>query len=549
VNRIPRRGAFAAIAGLGVAALALTGCVASERDDGEDVDGTFVFAASSDPASLDPAFTNDGESFRVARQMFEGLVGTEPGTADPAPLLAESWDVSDDGLSYTFHLKEGVVFHDDTPFDAEAVCYNFDRWYNFTGVAQSQALTYYYSALFKGFADTGTSIYVSCSADDAATATVTLNQQYAGFIAALSLPAFAMQSPTALEEFAADEVGGTDEAPELTEYGSAHPTGTGPYEFVSWEPGNQVEMTAFEGYWGEAGDVTDIIIRTIDDPVAARQSLEAGDIDGYDNVPAADTASLEDDGFTVTPRPPFTILYLGINQATPELADVRVRQAISMAIDKEQLIQQILPEGTEVATQFMPPVVIGWSDEVTTYDYDPEAAQALLAEAGYPDGFTVQFNYPTGVSRPYMPNPEEIFTNVSSQLEAIGITIDPQPNVWNPDYLDRIQASSNHGLHLLGWTGDYNDPDNFVGTFFGGAQDEWGFDNPDLFAALTEARGLTDPDEQQAAYAAINATIAEFIPGVPLAHPAPSLAFAPRVASYPVSPVNDEVFSLIELTE
>lgn len=97
-----------------------------------------MFAASSDPASLDPAFAQDGESFRVSRQIFEGLVGTEPGTADPAPLLAESWESSEDGMSHTFELKKDVTFQDGTPFNAEAVCVNFDRWFNWTGLAASK---------------------------------------------------------------------------------------------------------------------------------------------------------------------------------------------------------------------------------------------------------------------------------------------------------------------------------------------------------------------------------------------------------------------------
>ncbi|WP_234714493.1 ABC transporter substrate-binding protein, partial [Mycobacterium tuberculosis] len=100
--------------------------------------------------SLDPAFAQDGETFRVSRQIFEGLVGTEPGTADPAPLLAESWESSEDGMSHTFALKEGVTFQDGTPFNADAVCANFDRWYNWTGLAASEAFGYYYNKLFKG---------------------------------------------------------------------------------------------------------------------------------------------------------------------------------------------------------------------------------------------------------------------------------------------------------------------------------------------------------------------------------------------------------------
>jgi len=543
----------AAVVAMG--AIVLTAC-ASERDGGgnddaaSDVDSTFVFAASNDPQGLDPAFASDGETFRISRNIFEGLIGVEPGTANPAPLLAESWEQSEDGLSYTFTLKEGVKFQDGTDFNAEAVCANFDRWYNWTGLAQSESLSYYYGSLFKGFADTpDTAVFDSCAVDDESHATVTLTQPFAGFIAALSLPAFSMQSPTAMTEFDADGIGGTEEAPTMSEYAAGNPVGTGPFVFDSWEPGEQVTLQAYPDYWGEQGQVQEIIFRTISDTTARRQALESGDIDGYDLVAPADTAALEEAGYNVMQRDPFTILYLGMNQAVPELANPLVREAIAHAIDKEALVTQVLPEGTEVASQFIPPVVTGWNEDVTTYDYDPELAKQLLAEAGYPDGLTLMFNYPTNVSRPYMPNPEQIFTNLASQLEAVGITVTPTGNEWNPTYLDRIQGGADHGLHLLGWTGDYNDTDNFVGVFFGGASNEWGFDNPELFNALTEARGTAEIDEQTEQYKAINEMIAEFNPGIPLAHPAPSLAFDARVTSYPASPVNDEVFNLIELSE
>jgi peptide/nickel transport system substrate-binding protein len=547
ISRQRRR--FGTIAGIAVGAVLVSGCVASERgDDAGDGAGTFVFAASAEPVSLDPAFANDGESFRVSRQIFEGLVGVEQGSADPAPLLAESWEASEDGLSYTFDLREGVTFHDGTEFNAEAVCANFDRWYNFEGVAQSPSASYYYSSLFRGFAGDETAVFESCEAPSESEAIINLTSPWAGFAAALSLPSFAMQSPAALEEFAADDIGGTEEAPTMSEYATEHPTGTGPFRFESWEPGAQIELSAYDEYWGDQGDVSDIIFRVIDDPNARRQALEAGTIDGYDLVAPADTVALEEDGFMIVPRDPFTILYLGMNQAIPELQDVRVRQAISMAIDKEQLINQTLPEGTELASQFIPDVVSGYNEDVTTYDYDPEAARALLDEAGIPEGWELTFNYPTNISRPYMPTPEEVFTVVSSQLEAIGITVVPQPNEWG-EYLDRIQGSADHGIHLLGWTGDYNDTDNFVGVFFGSESMEWGFSNPELFTALEEARGIPSLEEQTPLYEDINEMIAEYIPGVPLAHPAPSLAFSERVESYPVSPVNDEVYNLVELAD
>lgn len=553
------------LAVIGAAALAasLAACAESERDDtgsdggtaGEETasGGTFVFAASSDPVMLDPAFASDGETFRVARNIFEGLVGTEPGTADPAPLLAESWETSEDGLSTTFQLREGVTFHDGTDFNAEAVCANFERWHNWTGILQSQNLSYYYQSLFKGFAESDNpdlvgGIYESCEVGSDTEVTVNLNEPFAGFIPALSLPAFSMQSPTAMQEYDADNVSGTEDDPRFSAYATEHPTGTGPFQFESWERGQQVTLTRYDDYWGETAKIDTAIIRTIPDGNARLQALRNGDIDGYDLVAPGDIEGLEADGFTVMSRDPFTILYLGFNQAVPELADIRVRQAIAHAIDKEAVVSQSLPEGTEIATQFIPPTVDGWNPDVPTYPYDPERAQELLAEAGVED-LTLQFNYPTDVSRPYMPTPEDTYTAIASQLEAAGITVEPVADRWSPDYLDKIQGSADHGIHLLGWTGDYNDTDNFLGVFFGQPSNEWGFDNPELFAALTEARGVASRDEQTPLYEEINAQVMEFLPGVPIAHPAPSLAFAPEVEGYQPSPVNDEVWNLITIND
>lgn len=544
------------------AALALTACAESDRDNdgGEaaETDGgsrdTFIFAASSDPASLDPAFANDGESFRVARQIFEGLVGVEPGTADPAPLLAESWDVSEDGLTYTFDLKQDVTFHDGTPFDGEAVCANFERWNNFTGVLQSESLSYYWQKVNGGFASSdvesldGTGKYESCEAPDEHTAVITLASPLPEFISALSLPSFSMQSPTALELYAADEVGGDEAAPVLPEYATAHPTGTGPFQFDSWTRGQEVVLTGYPEYWGEQGQVQRIIFTVIDDANARRQALQAGDIDGYDLVGPADVLALEEAGFQIVDREPFNILYLGMNQADPALADLRVRQAIAHAVNKEALVAQTLPEGTEVATNFIPPSVDGWSADVETYDYDPDRARELLADAGASD-LTIDFNYPTNVSRPYMPTPEQVFQSISADLEEVGITVNPVPEPWAPDYLDRMQGTSDHGLHLLGWTGDYNDTYNFIGVFFGAASNEWGFDDPELFQLIGDARYMASKDEQVAAYETANEAILERLPGVPLAHPVPSLAFSPKVHGYPASPVQDEVYNVITLDD
>jgi peptide/nickel transport system substrate-binding protein len=549
-------------------AVTLSACASSERDSGEEggsaqTGGTFVFGAAGDPAMLDPAFGSDGETFRVSRQIFEGLLGNELGGTDAVPELAEDWEVSEDGLEYTFALQQGVKFHDGTDFNAEAVCFNFDRWYNFEGLAQSPSASYYYQAVFGGFASTPDtpSIYESCEATDENTAVIRLTQVTSKFPSALALPAFSIQSPAALQEYNADEVSGSEDALTYSDYALEHPVGTGPFKFESWDRGNgEVTIVRNDDYWGDAASLDEIIFRTISDGNTRRQELEAGSIDGFDFVSPADYQSLQDSGFQVLVRDPFNILYLGMNGgnvpntgANPALKDVRVRQAIAHAIDRETIVNSLLPEGAEQAIEFMPPTVDGWADDVTTYEYDPEKSKALLAEAGA-TGTTLRFFYPTDVSRPYLPDPAAMFQVISQNLTDAGFTVQPTALPWNPDYLNAVQAGQ-ADIHLLGWTGDYNDAYNFIGTFFaeasnGQASAEFGaFSAPDIFAALAEADAEPDPANRTEMYQEANRLIMDYLPGVPISHSPPALVVAENVQGLEPSPLTAEVFSTVSLSD
>jgi peptide/nickel transport system substrate-binding protein len=553
-------------------AVTLSACASSDRESSEggggggeeqaQSGGTLVFGAAGDPAMFDPAFASDGETFRVARQIHEGLLTNEPGGTEPVPALAESFEASEDGLEYTFVLREGVKFHDGTDFNADAVCFNFDRWHNFTGLAQSPSASYYYQAVFGGFADSeNPGIYESCEATDETTAVITLNQVTSKFPAALSLPAFSIQSPTALEEGDADNLSGSEEAITYTEYSLSNPVGTGPFKFESWDRGNgEVTIVRNEDYWGEPALLDEIIFRTIPEGPTRRQALEAGEIDGYDFVDPADYETLEGEGAQVLVRDPFNILYLGINggnvegtDANPALQKPEVRQALAHAIDREGIVQSLLPEGAEVATNFMPPTVDGWAEDVTTYDYDPERARELLAEAGEED-LTLRFYYPTDVSRPYLPDPAAMFQRISQNLEEVGITVEPTALQWNPDYLQAVQ-SGQADVHLLGWTGDYNDAYNFIGTFFAEDQNdqasaEFGaFSEPEIFDALAEADAEPDPANRTELYQEANRLIMDYLPAVPISHSPPALVVAENVQGLEPSPLTAEDFSTVSISE
>jgi peptide/nickel transport system substrate-binding protein len=543
-----------AVAVTAVAALAVAGCAESDRDKGSGgkSGGTFIFAGAGDPKNFDPIFNDDGESFRPARQMYDTLIQHKPGTADLQGALAETWESDAAGKVWTFHLRKGVKFHDGTAFNAAAVCFNFDRWFNMKGAAaQSQMI--YYGDVFGGFAKnegdaTGKPVYNKCEAKDDGTAVITMNEYKGAFPGAFALTSFSISSPDALKKYSADKVTQQGDSFEYNEYANAHPTGTGPFKFGSWDKANNtITLVRNDDYWGEKVKLDKAVIKVIKDESARKQELRASTVDGIDFPAPADAAALASEGYNVLVRPAFNVLYLGINQKNnPALKDVRVRQAIEYAINRQQLVQTKAPKGAEVASQFMPKTVLGYASDVQQYGYDQAKAKALLAEAGA-SNLTLNFYYPPDVSRPYMPNPQEIFTVISNDLQAVGIKVNGVPRPWNGGYKDDVQKAGKHDLHIIGWTGDYNDPGNFVGTFFGRAKAEFGDDAmTGMFAQIAAADAEPNLDKKKALWQQVNRDIAtKYVPGVPLWHSPPSIVVAKNVKGLVASPLTDERFNTV----
>jgi peptide/nickel transport system substrate-binding protein len=552
-------------------ALGLAGC-GGDDDDGDAGDtgaaetdgdeggggGTLVFASSADPVVLDGALVSDGESLRAIDQIYESLVSLEPGTTELAPGLAKSWEISEDGLEYTFELEEGVTFHDGEPFNAEAVCFNFDRWYNFTGSFQNPSASYYWQTVFGGFAETDPdsgapeeSFFESCEAVDEGTVVIRLTSPSSAILGALSLSNFSIASPAALEEFGADEGEVDDEGifhPTGT-FGTEHPIGTGPFAFVSWTRGDRLVLERYDDYWGEPSNIDELIFRPIADNAARLQALQSGEIQGYDLVEPQDVPTIEgDENLQILDRPAFNVGYVGINQAHPPLDQLEVRQAIAAALNRQEVVDTFYAGRGVVATQFMPPEVIGYADDVTEYEYDPAAAQQLLQDAGVETPLEITFCYPTDVSRPYMPDPQRNFEAFAASLNEAGFKITPRSAPWSPDYLGLVDEGK-CPLYLLGWTGDFGDPDNFIGTFFQTAQKAWGFENQEIFDILNEAEAETDLEAREALYQDANRLIMDFLPGVPYVHTEPALAFAANIQGYVPSPVSLESFASVTIEE
>ncbi|MET9443131.1 ABC transporter substrate-binding protein [Streptomyces sp. NPDC006610] len=546
------RAARAITAALAVGVIA-TGC-ASERDK-EDQKGdkdTFVFGAPGDPSSLDPALASDGETFRVTRQAFEALLEHESGGSKLVGGLAETWESNDKGTVWTFNLRKGVKFHDGETFNAAAVCANYDHWFNWTGTYQSSAVSYYWQTIMGGFAknedpETPEANYKSCTAKDEHTAVIEVKKPSANLPGGFSLQALAIHSPKALKEYEKQEATAKGDAITYPKYSqeAGLVAGTGPYRITKWNKGNkEVSLEAFDGYWGEKAKVKNLVIRTIDTEDGRRQALQAGDIDGYDLVAPADVKTLEGEGFQVPTRGVFNLFYVGMTQEkNPALKKKEVRQAIAHALDRENLVKTQLPEGGKVATQFMPDTVAGYSENVTQYPYDTAKAKQLLKSAGE-SGLKIEFCYPTEVTRPYMPSPQDLFELMKADLEKAGITVTPKPMKWAPDYLDATEAGS-CALHMLGWTGDFNDGYNFIGTWFAEYDKQWGFKNKELFDAVNAGSKIADTAGRTAAYQKANEVIMDYLPGVPVSSSPPAIAFAKNVNPPKVSPLTQENFAEI----
>jgi peptide/nickel transport system substrate-binding protein len=535
---------------LPLAALALAfvaaGCGGSSDSGGGGGD-TLVFGAEADPVVLDGALVSDGTSIRVLYQIYEGLTALKPGTSEVVPSLATSWDTSKDGLSWTFHLRDGVKFHDGTPFDADAVCFNFDRWYNFPAAFQNANVSYYWQYGFgggfakpaEGSPGPSDSLYKSCEAVDEKTVKLNLNRPSSTVLSTLTLPALSIESPAALQKYGADQ--GTVDKDGLLRpsgtYGTKHPTGTGPYKFESWTRGDKLTLVRNDDYWGDEPKLEKVIFKPISDNAARLQALQTGEIQGYDLVEPQDVDTITgDDNLQLLERPPFNVGYIGFNQAKPPLDKIEVRQAIAHAINRQQVVDNFYGGRGEVAKEFMPKEIFGYADDVQTYDYDPAKAKQLLQKAGLTPPVKIDFWYPTDVSRDYMPDPKRNFEAFASDLNKAGFKVVPHSAPWSPDYTDLVESGKAQ-VYLIGWIADFADPDNFIGTFFQTPKPEWGFENKEIENTLDEAERETDLAKRTELYKEANREIMKFLPGLPYVHAKAALAFQSNVDGFVPSPV------------
>lgn len=538
---------------LAVVCMVSLGAVSAVSGKPTQSSNTFIFAGASDPTYLDPALVSDGESFRITKQIFEGLVELKPGTTTVTPALARSWRVARDGKTWTFRLRTGVKFHDGTPFNARAVCANFGRWFNFTGPFQDASATYYYRQIFGGFkrnesTGLGKPLFRGCSAKGKSVAIVRLTRRSGPFIPSLVLSAFSMQSPTAMAKYGANQGelrGGTFRP--TGSYAFSHPTGTGPFKFNEWTVGQRVVLDRNGSYWGAKAKVSRLIVRPISNNTARLQALQTGEVNGYDLVAPQDMPTIRGNNrLQLINRRAFNVAYVTINQSKPPMNRKIVRQAVAHGLDRASVVRSFYAGRAVVAHQFMPPSVPGYNPSVKKYGFDPERSKRLLRQAGLTLPVKIEFYWPTNVSRPYMPSPNLNFAAFKASLERSGFEVTAVSQPWRPDYVKNVNQGTGGHLNMIGWTGDYGDADNFVGTFFQSANPQFGLtrtgEHKAIALLLDKAEAEVNPKKRIALYKRISALIAEFVPAVPYAHTTPAVAVERRVRGYVASPVGSESY-------
>jgi len=514
---------------------------------------TFIFGAQGEPVCLDPTIITDGISGRVTNQIFEGLVKFDGNTTNVVPSLAEKWETSADGKTWTFMLRKGAKFHDGTPFNAAAVVKNWDYWSNTKNplhdiqVKAGQTFEYY-EAQFGGF--DGDSIITKVEAKDEATVVFTLKDPQGPFMNNLAMFIFVFWSPTALEKAGKDSC--------------KTPVGTGPFKFVEWKADQYVKLEKFADYWDKANvaKVDEVIIRNIKDNSARLNALKAGEVHGVEGMEPDTVKALKTDAkFQIILRPPNNTGYLAFNYNVKEFQNVKVRQAFAQAINKKAIVDAFYGGLGLVAKEFIPPSLWGYNDKLADYEYSADKAKALLAEAGFKDGLK-EITWADGkktplelwympVSRPYYPNPKDIAEAMAADLAKAGVKTELKTVDWAV-YLDN-RKNGKLPLYMLGWTGDNGDPDNFICYFFCmDAKDtpiaREGFvadkEVSDLLkkAAATVKQADRAPMYQQAEQLVHDKVLRLFI-----ANNQPPLAFSAKVKGYIPNPTGTEFFNTVDV--
>jgi peptide/nickel transport system substrate-binding protein len=430
--------------------------------------GALTVVRLSDATRLDPHFITDIPSANIVYQkIYETLVVPDQ-DMNIQPLLATEWEVINETI-WKFTLKEGVSFHDGTPFNAEAVKATFDRLLDpDTGSPQREKFA----------------MIDKVKVIDEYTVQFELDYPYAPLLSILASNEGSIISPKAIAE----------DSDRLTE----HPVGTGPFIFEEWKSGQEISLTKNEEYWGKKPNVDRVVFKVIPEDGTRLAMVETGEAHINDQVPVTEIERIEASSTMGLYRTEgLAVEYIGFNTKKAPLDNVNVRKAISHAIEREAIINGVFNSVGTLANAAMSPMVFGHSDNVQPYAYDLNEAKKLLKEAGFEEGLTL--NLLTSDRRERI-NMAEV---IQSQLKGIGIDVNIQVMEYGA-YIDTI-VHSDHDLFIGGWgnatgDGDYNQYNLFHTASQGSPGNHFYYSNPEVDEIIEEARRITDESKRQELY-------------------------------------------------
>jgi len=515
-------GGAAMAGGLASSALAAGGSVRRASGSAQDT-STLLFGMATDADFLDPRQINTQEAYHVCANLYDCLVLYDLGATTIRPGLAESWDISEDGLTYTFHLRQGVSFHDGTAFNADAVIHWYNSMKEGAPGSQFDATKMPY---VEGFL---TGLVTSVEKSDDNTVVFTLPKPYAPLLANLAIPLFGIISPTAIDTYGLD-VG-------------VNPSGTGPFMLKSqddWVRDSQLTVAANPNYWGGAPGVQTVVFKIAPESATRLEQVESGEIDvAMFLAPADVNKAAGNSDLQVLEIGGLNTNFVEFNCAKDPFTSKEVRQALNWAVNREELSQGLYEGAMTVAGGVLSPADWAYNPDLKSYTYDPDKAKELLATAGYSESNSLKFVFMCyTIARGYNPAADRLGTALQEYWKQVGVEAEIQTEEWTQYKLDR--RANKFLISMSGWQGDNGDPDNFLYSLLGtpnlgGANNSY-YDNPEVESELEQAQTVTDQEQRKTLYHKAEQTIVDDAPWVFLGYQKHQIVARANVQNFTLQP-------------
>ena len=461
-------------------------------------DSTLVVSMAADPTGLDPEAVLNNTSGFVMATIYDGLIRYRPGTVEVEPGLAQSWEVSSDGLTYTFHLRGGVKYHDGTPFDAKALIATLDRQ-----LKKDDRNYIYNSGPVQSYIDFTYGSVASYRAVDDNTVEVTMKQPSAALLASLAMVWNGVVSPTAVAKYGKDF--------------RNHPVGTGPFIFREWRERDEVTLDANSDYWKGRPKVDHLVFKEYPDSQAALLALKRGDVQIMGDVATPVIASIRGDpNLVLLTQPGLAVNGMALPNEVPPFTDKRVRQGLNYAVDKEAIDKALYSGLATPMVSPLPEAQWGFDNTLQGYPYDPAKAKELLAAAGVKPGLKVEllaYSTPRG----YNPAGPDLAVALQGYLQKVGIEADVR-KLDIGAFLATVRSGKYQGLFITGFSGDNGDPDNFLNALFSSSQmpvgDTSHYKNEAVDKLMDQAAREPDHDKRVAIYKTLQHEILDDAPWV-----------------------------------